>query len=208
MGGDAQGDTLVGIEIVIGSAFGRPPLWQRRRQCADRWRRRRPAPRQGGAPMCSTAADGLDFANYQGSAAAVSVNLLTGAHLRQRRPGRQLPGIENVYGSKQNDQHHRRRNARSIIGGGELGNDTLIGSGGDDTLSGGDRRRQPCRRRRRQRLRLVRTGRHRRHRRRRRHRHGVDNDEATRSSASAGHDTILAAPGTASGGTAATAATR
>ena len=77
---------------------------------------------------------GSDFANYQGSTAGVSVNLLTGAISGGDAAGDVLSGIENLYGSSNADQL-AGDNGRNIIGG-ELGNDTIVGNGGDDSLDG------------------------------------------------------------------------
>ncbi len=98
-----------------------------------------------------------DFANYQGSTAGVTIDLLAGTASGGDAAGDVLTSIENLYGSS-NDDHLTGSNDRNIIGS-ELGNDTILGHGGDDTLSGeaGDdtpqrrRRQRPARRRRRRR---------------------------------------------------------
>jgi len=132
-GGDAQGDTLAAIENLVGSAF------------ADRLYGSADANaltggdgddqlRGGAGGDVLTGGNGLDFANYQGSAAAVSVDLLTGATSGGDAAGDTLTGIENLYGSRNADQL-TGDNGRNIIGG-ELGDDILTGNGGDDSLTG------------------------------------------------------------------------
>ncbi|MGO1078941.1 calcium-binding protein [Inquilinus sp. CA228] len=79
---------------------------------------------------------GMDFANYQGSSAGVKVDLRTGTGLGGDAAGDVLTGIENLYGSSQDDELIGD-DGRNIIGG-ERGNDILLGHGGADVLSGED----------------------------------------------------------------------
>ncbi|WP_395677993.1 hypothetical protein [Inquilinus sp.] len=133
IGGDAQGDTLTGIESVIGSAL------------ADRLYGDGNANtltggdgddtlRGGAGGDALNGGNGSDFANYQGSATGVSVNLATGINSGGDAQGDTLSNIENLYGSSHDDQL-TGNDGRNIIGG-ELGNDTINGNGGDDSLSG------------------------------------------------------------------------
>ncbi|OWJ69229.1 calcium-binding protein [Inquilinus limosus] len=78
--------------------------------------------------------DGPDFANYQGSSAAVNVNLLANVNTGGDAAGDTLVNIEHLYGSSFDDTL-TGESGRNIIGG-ELGDDTLVGNGGDDSLSG------------------------------------------------------------------------
>ncbi|WP_343713139.1 calcium-binding protein [Inquilinus sp.] len=89
--------------------------------------------------------DGSDYANYQLSNAAVTVDLLAGTNSGGHAEGDTLISIENLYGSSHDDVL-TGNNVRNIIVG-ELGNDTIAGNGGDDflvgdvgndTVSGGD----------------------------------------------------------------------
>jgi hypothetical protein len=132
-GGDAQGDTLTGIENIIGSA------------AADRLYGDGNANtltggdgddtlRGGAGGDALNGGNGSDFANYQGSATGVSVNLATGVNSGGDAQGDTLSNIENLYGSSHDDQL-TGNDGRNIIGG-ELGNDTINGNGGDDSLSG------------------------------------------------------------------------
>jgi Ca2+-binding RTX toxin-like protein len=132
-GGDAQGDTLTGIENLTGSAqadhlYGDAGVNVLTGGDGD------DTLRGGAGADVLAGGNGSDYANYQGSTAGVSVNLLTGAVSGGDAAGDTLASIENLYGSSQDDQL-TGNNARNIIGG-ELGNDTIVGNGGDDALSG------------------------------------------------------------------------
>jgi Ca2+-binding RTX toxin-like protein len=132
-GGDAEGDTLTGISNITGTAFvdhltgdagnnvilglaGDDVL-------------------HGGAGADTLdGGDGSDFANYQGSAAGVSVDLLAHTASGGDATGDLLTNIENLYGSSFDD-HLTGDNGANTIGG-ELGDDTLVGNGGNDILTG------------------------------------------------------------------------
>ncbi|WP_395672491.1 calcium-binding protein [Inquilinus sp.] len=77
---------------------------------------------------------GSDFANYQGSLAGVTVDLLNHITSGGDAQGDRLTSIENLYGSGNADTLAGDA-ARNIIGG-ENGDDTIVGNGGDDSLSG------------------------------------------------------------------------
>ena len=94
-GGDAQGDTLISIENVIGSAF------------ADTLTAASAGSRLSGGDgndrlVAGAGADaldggaGTDTADYSGSNAAVSVNLLSGTASGGYADGDTLTGIENI----------------------------------------------------------------------------------------------------------------
>ncbi|TSD87589.1 hypothetical protein FFK22_016515 [Mycobacterium sp. KBS0706] len=132
-GGDAQGDTLISIENVTGSAFadqlygdaganrltggaGNDTLW-------------------GGAGADSLdGGAGSDNAGYQYSAKAVTVDLLAGTGTGGDAEGDTLIGIEHLYGSAFDD--HLTGNSVGNTLRGDFGNDTLVGNGGADTLIG------------------------------------------------------------------------
>ncbi len=78
--------------------------------------------------------NGSDFANYQGSLAGVTVDLLNHITSGGDAQGDVLTSIENLYGSGNADTL-AGDDARNIIGG-ELGDDTIVGNAGDDSLSG------------------------------------------------------------------------
>ncbi|MGO4125379.1 calcium-binding protein [Inquilinus sp. YAF38] len=133
VGGDAQGDTLTNIENVDGTAFV-DHLYGNASDNTLNGRESDDTLRGGAGADVLNGDAGSDFANYQGSAAAVTVNLLTDTASGGDATGDQLNSIENLYGSS-NDDFLTGDNARNIIGG-ELGNDTLVGNAGDDSLSG------------------------------------------------------------------------
>ncbi len=135
IGGDAQGDTLTTIENLTGSAFadhltGDAGVNALSGGAGDDTLRGR-----AGADTL-IGGGGSDFANYQGSATAVTVNLLAHTATGGDATGDTLTGIENLYGSSFDD-HLTGDNGRNIIGG-EIGDDTLAGNGGNDSLSGED----------------------------------------------------------------------
>ncbi|WP_225772765.1 calcium-binding protein [Inquilinus sp. Marseille-Q2685] len=132
-GGDAQGDTLATVENVIGSGFD-DHLYGDAGANALTGGAGDDTLRGGGGADVIDGGDGSDFANYQGSAAAVTVNLLAGTASGGDAQGDTLTGIENLYGSSFDDQL-TGNDVRNIIGG-ELGNDILVGNGGNDSLSG------------------------------------------------------------------------
>ncbi len=101
-GGDAQGDTLISIENVIGSAF------------ADTLTSATAGSRLSGGDgndrlVAGAGADvldggaGTDTADYSASTASISVNLLTGAASGGYADGDTLTGVENVVGSAYDD---------------------------------------------------------------------------------------------------------
>ena len=78
---------------------------------------------------------GMDTADYSASAAAVSVNLLTGLGSGGDAQGDILGGIENIVGSAFNDTLTGDNGGNALDG--RSGNDTLLGGAGSDTLTGG-----------------------------------------------------------------------
>ncbi|MGT2514705.1 calcium-binding protein [Sphingomonas panni] len=115
-GGDAAGDTLSGIEGVIGTAFDDTLI----------------AAVNGSLLVGGAGADrlvgstGFDTADYSSSANGVSVDLSTGRGAGGNAEGDILSDIERVIGSAQAD----------VLTGG-AGNDVLVGGGGADRLTGG-----------------------------------------------------------------------
>ncbi|MDJ0716024.1 MAG: chondroitinase-B domain-containing protein [Prochloraceae cyanobacterium] len=125
-GGDAQGDTLVAIENLIGSNFGDSLVGNDGNNIIE------------GAGGADTIEGGLgsDTASYDDSNQAVNVNLATGINSGGDAAGDILSGIENLIGSDENDTLTGNGGINSIEGGD--GNDLLIGSAGADILDGGD----------------------------------------------------------------------
>jgi len=117
-GGDAQGDTLIGIENLNGSAFD------------DVFEGSSVANRFNGG-------DGIDTLSYAHSGAGVTVTLI--GHAPQVSGGDAsgdiLLGIENLTGSAFDDVLTGTSAANVLAGG--AGNDTLDGRNGADTMIGG-----------------------------------------------------------------------
>jgi Ca2+-binding RTX toxin-like protein len=125
-GGDAQGDTLTGIERLIGSddddslsgSAGNDTII-------------------GGAGADILAGNGgVDTVDYSGSTAAVTVNLATGAGSGGDAQGDTLASFENLVGSIFGDTLTGDSGVNLLSGGN--GDDTLQGGAGADTLDGGD----------------------------------------------------------------------
>ena len=134
-GGDAQGDTLTGIENVTGSANADVLTGDVNANVIA-----------GGAGndiiVGGAGADtldggtGTDTVDYSASSAAVTVNLANaGAQSGGDAAGDILANFENITGSAYNDTLTGDANANSITGG--AGNDTIAGGAGADTLDGG-----------------------------------------------------------------------
>jgi Ca2+-binding RTX toxin-like protein len=134
-GGDAEGDKLVNVENLVGSAFndrlagdvganvligGTGDDYLIGRGGADRL--------DGGA--------GFDTASYEGSAAGVSIDLARTSQTGGDAEGDVLIGIEAVVGSSWDDVLRGSGGNDSFFGG--AGNDLFEGRLGADTLVGGD----------------------------------------------------------------------
>jgi len=124
-GAEAQGDTLINIENVVGSEYLDTILGDGLdnsiygRGGNDHLRG------QGGADTIDGGA-GTDTANYDTSSAGVTVNLVTNVNTGGDAEGDQLFDIEKVGGSVHND-----------VLTGDAGANTLWGNSGDDILEGG-----------------------------------------------------------------------
>ncbi len=142
-GGDAAGDTLTGIENLIGSAsndtltgsaganvlfggLGNDQLFGG--DGDDRLI-------GGGGSDLLNGGNGIDTADYSASTAGVNANLLTGTGTGGDAAGDTLTGIENLTGSALADVLTGNDGANVLTGG--TGNDSLFGGRGDDTLAGG-----------------------------------------------------------------------
>jgi Ca2+-binding RTX toxin-like protein len=131
LGGDAQGDTLTGIENLIGSAYKDILTGDSGNNILT-----------GGAGA-DTLVGGLgeDTADYSSAPAdpktgqGVTVNLTSGVNHFSDAEGDKLSGIENVRGSAYADSLVGDGNANKLWGG--IGNDVLSGNAGKDTLVGG-----------------------------------------------------------------------
>jgi Ca2+-binding RTX toxin-like protein len=138
-GGDAQGDTLTGIERVIGSA-GNDTL---NGSAGD------DVLIGGAGADVLTGGGGVDTADYSSSSAAVSADLAAGTGSGGDAQGDTLSGIENAIGSAFADRL-TGTGAGTLDGGagndvldgaatlnGGAGNDTLLGGAAVETLNGG-----------------------------------------------------------------------
>jgi Ca2+-binding RTX toxin-like protein len=151
-GGDAQGDTLTGIENIIGSAFADRLLGDGNANVltggdGDDTLRGGAGDDQiiggagndfieGGAGADTiTGNDGIDTASYAGSAAGVTVDLMAGTGTGGDAQGDTLSGIEQVLGSGLADTLTGDANANTLWG--MAGDDVLTGGGGGDALKGG-----------------------------------------------------------------------
>jgi Ca2+-binding RTX toxin-like protein len=133
-GGDAQGDTLTGIENLVGSSFndfligdgGANDL--RGDVGDDTIRGGAGADRIGGGA-------GVDTADYAGSAVGVTIDLVAGTGTGGDAQGDTLFSIENVTGSSFADKLYGDGGSNALTGG--VGNDELYGGAGADVLNGG-----------------------------------------------------------------------
>lgn len=78
--------------------------------------------------------DGVDYARYSASSLAVQVNMASGINTGGDAEGDMLVNIENVSGSDWDDALSGDADANTLLGG--AGNDTLFGNAGNDYLYG------------------------------------------------------------------------
>ena len=124
-GGDAEGDRFDGVERFIGTGFADTLIGDGGDQILV-----------GGAGGDRIdGAGGFDTLVYSGSAAAVKVNLATGAVSGGDAQGDSISGIEAVVGSGFADTLTGDAGANRIEGGG--GSDTIDGGAGADLMIGG-----------------------------------------------------------------------
>ena len=123
-GGYAEGDTLTGIESIIGSEH------------ADHLTGSDGDDSLNGEAGADTldGGEGDDNAGYWGSDAGVTVNLATGTGQGGHAEGDTLTGIENIHGSDHADHLIGDDGDNGLNG--QDGNDTLEGGAGDDWLNG------------------------------------------------------------------------
>ena len=133
-GGDAQGDTLVSIENVIGSGIADTLIGDAGANALSGGAGDDLLIGGGGADVLAGGA-GVDTASYAGSAAAVDVDLTMGTADGGDAEGDTLDSVENIVGSDFDDTLRGDAAANALSGG--AGNDLLIGGAGADTLDGG-----------------------------------------------------------------------
>ena len=124
-GGDAEGDTLINIENLTGSAFNDTLIGNAGNNVLAGL---------GGADILDGGA-GIDTASYAASNAGVSVSLATGVGSGGDAEGDTLVNIENLTGSAFNDTLTGDANTNVLIG--LAGNDILNGGAGADIMQGG-----------------------------------------------------------------------
>ena len=143
-GGHAEGDTLTGIEDVVGSPYADhltgddSANWLSGLYGNDTLEGGAGDDRlfgYAGADVID-GGEGRDVATYQQSDAGVTVNLATGIGLSGHAEGDRLTGIEIIEGSPHADRLTGDDSANQLYG--WDGDDTLEGGDGDDTLEGGD----------------------------------------------------------------------
>ena len=125
-GGDAEGDQLIEIENLIGSAQDDTLVGGNGDNVLA----------GGGGADVIQGGLGNDTASYQQSEAGVQINLSSGQARGGDAEGDRLSGIENLVGSDEADTLVGDDSA-NILDGGE-GEDSLIGGAGADILNGGD----------------------------------------------------------------------
>jgi Ca2+-binding RTX toxin-like protein/subtilisin-like proprotein convertase family protein len=134
-GGDAQGDTLISIEKVIGSSNDDRLIGDAGVNLLDG--RAGDDVIEGGAGNdILTGGDGIDTVSYQHAASGVVVSLASNGVQKTLGAGNdKLCGFENLSGSSFDDV--LTGNASDNVLSGNHGNDLLIGSCGADTIDGG-----------------------------------------------------------------------
>jgi Ca2+-binding RTX toxin-like protein len=152
-GGEAQDDTLVSIENVVGSDFNDTLIGDTDNNTLTGGAGNDTLKGGGGADILYGDAgndtlkggggadilqggSGIDTASYVDSTAAVSISLADHTAHGGEAEGDILNSIENLTGSAYNDDLWGDNGANTLNGGD--GNDSLKGFGGADTLIGGD----------------------------------------------------------------------
>ena len=125
-GGHAEGDTLTGIEYLLGSRYADVLTGDAGANRLDGGAGNDRLEGRAGADTL-VGGSGLDTASYAASAAAVTVNLLDGTATGGDAEGDTLESVEGLTGSAHDD---------TLIG--DAGNNVLEGGAGADTLDGGD----------------------------------------------------------------------
>lgn len=148
----AQGDTLVGIEHLIGGGFGDSLFGSNAGNRLSGGNGNdslsgllggdtllggggNDTIRGGGGADLLSGAGGFDTATYSDAAGAVMVSLDGVAGSGDIAQGDSLVGVEGLIGGDQSDRLFGSDSSNKLSGG--LGNDTLSGRSGDDTLLGG-----------------------------------------------------------------------
>ena len=133
-GGDAEGDVLINVERLVGSAFNDGLIGDAGPNVLLGLDGDDYLVGGAGADYIDGGA-GPDTVSYATSSAAVSINLTAGTARGGDAEGDTLLNVERVVGSNFNDVLIGSAAGDVLLGG--AGNDTLLGSGGMDYLFGG-----------------------------------------------------------------------
>ncbi|MGI9487619.1 MAG: cadherin domain-containing protein, partial [Geminicoccaceae bacterium] len=125
-GGDAQGDTLISIDNLIGSSSGDTLTGDTGSNTIE----------GGGGGDTIDGGAGTDTASYESSSAGVTVDLSAGTGSGGHATGDSLSNVENVTGSGHADILTGDSGTNVLDGG--AGADLLYGGGGNDTFYSGD----------------------------------------------------------------------
>ena len=134
LAGYAEGDNLVSIENVIGSAFSDTLKGDAGANVLTGGAGNDTLEGRGGADTLD-GGSGTDTASYASSTAAVDIDLMRPTQRAGDATGDALIAIENLIGSSFGDNLKGDNGANTITGG--AGNDTLDGRNGADVLDGG-----------------------------------------------------------------------
>ena len=133
--GEALGDTLIGIENLLGSTSGDTLTGDAGNNSIYGGSGNDLLAGLGGADLLS-GGSGTDRVDYSASGAGVSANLTTGLGSGGDAQGDTLSAIEQLTGSGFDDTLTGDGNANFLYG--ALGDDALYGAAGTDSLYGGD----------------------------------------------------------------------
>jgi Ca2+-binding RTX toxin-like protein len=134
-GGNAEGDTLSGIENLTGSPYDDRLIGNGSANTL-RGSDGNDTLKGGGGADKLVGGHGVDLATYIDSPGSVTVSLATGVGFGADASGDKLSGIEDLTGSLYGDVLVGDGGVNLIKG--EAGGDTLHGGDGDDQLRGGD----------------------------------------------------------------------
>ncbi|WP_372096669.1 beta strand repeat-containing protein [Tistrella mobilis] len=135
LGGDAEGDRLISIEVVHGSNYNDQLTGSARAETLRGFAGDDILEGGNGADRLE-GGEGSDTASYAGAASAVTIDLATGTRSGAAAAGDIYDSIENLRGSAFADRLSGDDGANTLEGGD--GDDRLVGRGGEDHLIGGN----------------------------------------------------------------------